>query len=31
LGVGIDHLSIPVASVGHTTPSPAYATVAHAA
>ena len=30
-GAGIDDLSIPVASVGHTAPSPAYATVAHAA
>jgi hypothetical protein len=31
MGFSIDDLSIPVASVGHTAPSPAYATVAHAA
>jgi hypothetical protein len=31
MGFSIDDLSMPVASVGRTAPSPAYATVAHAA
>ena len=31
LGFSIDDVSMPVASVGFTAPSPAYATVAHAA
>jgi len=31
MGFGIDDVSMPVASVGRTVPSPAYATVAHAA
>ena len=31
MGFSIDEVSMPVASVGRTAPSPAYATVAHAA
>jgi hypothetical protein len=31
MGFSIDDVSMPVASVGRTAPSPAYATVAHAA
>lgn len=31
MGFSIDDVSVPVASVGRTAPSPAYATVAHAA
>jgi hypothetical protein len=31
MGFGIDDVSMPVVSVGRTAPSPAYATVAHAA
>ena len=31
LGFSIDDVSMPVVSVGRTSPSPAYATVAHAA
>ena len=31
MGFGIDDVSMPVASVGRTVPSPAYSTVAHAA
>ena len=31
MGFGIDDVSIPVGSVGHNAPNPAYAAVAHAA